>query len=287
MKVSVTSYSYSQVLGKNGFTIRDAMRHAKKIGIEGFEFAGIDTPQGMKPTEYAKELRAFSESIGLPIVAYAIGANFSRQDLDEEVERVCGEVDVAEALGVPVMRHDVAGGIPDWFTGVRSFGAILPRFAEGCRRVTEYAAAKGIKTCSENHGLFVQDSDRIVALVEAVGNTNYGALCDIGNFLCADDNPAIAVGKVAPFTYHVHAKDFLVKSGMRPNPGAGWFMSRGGNYLRGTIIGHGEVPVAQAIKTLERAGYQGYVTVEFEGLEKTLEAIEIGAQNLKRYIENK
>ena len=44
------------------------------------------------------------------------------------------------------------------------------------------------------------------------------------------------------------------------------------------------VPVAQDIKVLKAAGYDGYVTVEFEGMEKTLQAIEIGIANLKRFI---
>ncbi len=258
MKVSVTSYSYSQAYSDQ-FTIFDAMDHAKAHGADGFEFAGFDVPEGM-----TKEDRA--------------------RDLSDDVERACREVDIAEILGAPVMRHDVAWGFPGWYKGVRTFSAVLPRIAEGCRRVTEYAEKRGIRTCTENHGFFAQDADRIVALVTEVGNPNYGALCDMGNFLCADDNSAIAVGKVAPFPFHVHAKDCLVKSGMEVNPGAGWFASRGGNYLRGTIIGHGMVPVAQDIKVLKAAGYDGYVTVEFEGMEKTLQAIEIGIANLKRFI---
>ncbi len=287
MKVSVTSYSYSQAINAD-FTIFDAMDHAKQHGADGFEFAGFDVPEGMTKEERARELRAYSEKIGLPIVAYAVGANFLKdENPDDAVEQACREVDLAEILGVPVMRHDVTYGFPAWYQGIRTFPAVLPCLAESCRRVTEYAAARGIRTCSENHGLFAQDADRIVALVTAVNHTNYGALCDMGNFLCADEDSAIAVGKVAPFTVHVHAKDFLRKSGMEDNPGDGWFCSRAGNYLRGTVIGHGVVPVRQDLRILKTAGYDGYVTVEFEGMEKTLQAIECGIANLKRWIDCK
>ncbi|MBR4941529.1 MAG: sugar phosphate isomerase/epimerase [Clostridia bacterium] len=285
MKISITSYSYGQSINRDGFTIFDAMRHAKTIA-DGFEFSGIPTPEGKDPVEFAAEIKAFADSIDLPIVCYAIGANLMEEDLDAEVQRVCREVDVAAALGAPVMRHDVAWGFPAWYKGLRTFEAVLPRLAEGCRRITEYAAAKGIRTCSENHGHFVQDSDRIVALINAVNHPNYGALCDLGNFLCADDVSNIAVGKVAPLAFHVHAKDFLVKEGKMRDPGAGWFRSRGGTYLRGTIIGHGEVPVEQDLWILKNAGYDGYVTVEFEGSERCPDAIVTGAENLKRYISN-
>ena len=285
MKISVTSYSYGQCMSRDGWSIFDAMRHAKTVA-DGFDFSGIPVPEVRDTKEVAREIRAFADSIELPIVCYAIGANLMEEDLDAEVERVCREVDIAEILGAPVMRHDVAWGFPEWYKGTKTFNSVLPRLAEGCRRITEYAAKKGIRTCSENHGMFAQDSDRILALIEAVDHPNYGVLCDLGNFLCADDPSHIAVGKVAPLAFHVHAKDFLVKPGTMRDPGAGWFRSRGGTYLRGTIIGNGEVPVEQDLWILKNAGYSGYVTVEFEGSERCPDAIVIGAENLKRYIAN-
>lgn len=283
MKTCVTSYSYSQCM--NTMTIFQAMDHAKSIGVEGFEFAGFNTPEGMTAAQRASELREYSEKIGLPIVAYSIGGNLLAQDQAAEVARLCREVDIASILGVKVMRHDAAGGIPDWYTGVRSFGSVLPIIADGCRKVTEYARTKGIRTCTENHGRFVQDSDRVVRLIETVNDTNYGALCDIGNFLCADDISPIAVGKVAPLAFHVHVKDFLVKDGNGVNPGRGWFQSRAGNYLRGTIAGHGVVPLVQDLGILKNAGYDGYISLEFEGMEKTIEAIETGIENIRRCID--
>ena len=88
----------------------------------------------------------------------------------------------------------------------------------------------------------------------------------------------------APYAFHAHAKDFHIKSGNGVNPGEGWFMSRGGNYLRGAIIGHGEAKIYQSIQTLKKNGYDGYVTVEFEGMEDNLKGIELGLANLKRFI---
>ncbi|MBR6740287.1 MAG: sugar phosphate isomerase/epimerase [Clostridia bacterium] len=282
MKTCVTSYSYSRVMNKLGML--GAMDHAKSIGVDGFEIAGFSAPEGKTALEYAAELREYSEKIGLPIVAYSIGGNLLAEDQSAEVARLCGEVDIAKTLGAPVMRHDAAGRIPDWFKGVRSFGTVLPIIAEGTRKVTEYAKSVGVRTCTENHGFFVQDSDRILRLIEEVNDTNYGALCDIGNFLCADDNSPIAVGKVAPLAFHVHVKDFLVKDGNGIDPGAGWFRSRAGTYLRGTIAGHGAVPLKQDLDILKSAGYDGYVSLEFEGMEDTLEAITIGVNNIRRFI---
>ena len=98
------------------------------------------------------------------------------------------------------------------------------------------AASKGIITMSENHGFIMQNADRLLELYTAVGCTNYRYLCDIGNFICADEDSTIAVGKLKDLIAHAHVKDFI-RSGMEPAPGKGWFQTRSGNYVRGTIFG--------------------------------------------------
>ena len=136
----------------------------------------------------------------------------------------------------------------------------------------------------ENHGFFCQDSERVEQLANGVNHPNFGLLVDMGNFLCVDEDPALAVGRVAPYAFHVHAKDFHVKQGTDTNPGAGWFRSRGENYLRGAIIGHGIVPVLPCLRILKKAGYDGYLSVEFEGLEDPLRGVPMGLDNLRRYL---
>ena len=75
-----------------------------------------------------------------------------------------------------------------------------------------------------------------------------------------------------------------MKSGNGPGPGQGWFQTRSGNYLRGSIIGHGEVPLLQILRILKNADYSGVLSIEFEGLEDPLKAILIGLENLRRYL---
>ena len=216
---------------------------------------------------------------------FGMDADRCRGDLAAEIARVQAEVDIAAILGVPGMRHDASGGWPTDHPGPRSFEAALPRLAEGCRGVTGYAAAKGIKTMVENHGFFCQESLRVEQLVTAVNHPNFGLLIDIGNFLCADDDPAVAVGRLLPYALHCHAKDFHVKPGTEAHPGRGWFESRAGNYLRGAIIGHGNVPLAQCLRVMHRAGYKGVLSIEFEGMEDVLPALEIGHENLRRLVQ--
>jgi sugar phosphate isomerase/epimerase len=200
----------------------------------------------------------------------------------EEVERIKNCLDIAAVLGAKLMRHDASWGVKDRQC---SYLEAVDMIAEHIRSVTEYGESLGIKTMTENHGYFLQDSYRMEYLVNKVNHTNYGLLVDIGNFLDADEDPIAAVSRLAPYAMHAHAKDFIWKSGESRYPGEDWFITRGFNYLRGTVVGHGIVPVAQCIKILKNSGYKGDLTIEFEGFEDPLEALTAGLKHLKCIME--
>jgi len=281
MKISVSSYSFNKLLSMGAMTQFDCIAKAKEMGFDAIEFVDILATNGVSKEDYAKILSDECRRIDLPISSFTFGADFlngSDGNIDAEIEKVKKMVDIAEILGANLIRHDATTG------DGRSFDTILPIIANACRVITEYAATKGIKTTVENHGFFCQDSDRVEKLYNTVGHSNFGLLTDMGNFLCADEAPEKAFGRVAPYAFYAHAKDFHVKSAMLPNPGEGFFCSRSGNYLRGAIIGHGDVPIKHCLKALKNANYNGYIAIEFEGMEEPIMAISIGLANLKRYI---
>ncbi len=289
MKIGVSSYSFSRLVNDGVMSQLDVIPKAAELGFESIEFAGFTLPEGESPLSFAEKARAACEKYGLAITNYPIGADFlqgSNGDLNAEIERVKEEVRVAHTLGASGMRHDATQGFPADHHGAKSFDAALPRLMEGCLAVTEFASELGIRTMVENHGYFCQDSDRVEKFICAVNHPNFGALVDIGNFACVDENCAAAVGRLTPYAIHVHVKDFHTKSGMLPCPGEGWFKSRAGNYLRGAIIGHGEIPVQQCLHLLKNNGYDGPLSIEFEGMEDPLTGIRIGLQNLRNLLEN-
>lgn len=287
MKVSVSTYSFSQMMHKGEITQFGCIAKAKEMGFDAVEIVDIIPHDGSSEIEYAHKLAEEAKKLEMPLSSFTFGADFlygSDGDIDAEIERVKCMVDIAEILGVPSIRHDATRGYDAKDRLQRGFEELLPTLIKGCRVVTEYASTKGIRTTVENHGFFCQDSMRVEKLVTGVAHPNFGLLVDMGNFLCADENPADAVSRVAPYAYYAHAKDFHVKSGMAANPGNGFFKSRGGNYLRGAIIGHGDVPVLQCLSILKQAGYDGYIAIEFEGMEHPLTGIQVGLANLRHYL---
>ena len=281
MKISVNTYSFSNARTEAGASMTqfEMIDFAKENGFDAIEIVGLQCGEE-SPLEYAKKLLAQAKKAGIEISCYTVGADLLAEG---GVDNVLREVDVAEALGVKIMRRDAAWNCPEG----KTFEDVLPVLGERCRIITEYAQGKGVRTTVENHGFFVQDAHRMVVLVKAVNHPNFGLLCDIGNFMCADEISVNSVSQVAPYAIYVHAKDFLYKSAgecVDGNAPSGYFATRGGNYLRGTITGNGVVNLAECMKILKAAGYDGYVSLEFEGPEEPLSAIKEGLENIRKAI---
>ena len=286
MKIGVTSYSYRGYLVSGKMDYFDVIAKSVELGYDGIEFAGLDIPADDPACgELADKLKQACADAEIPVISYTIGADFLRakDGWQAEAERLKKEVDIAARLGVPCMRHDASSGWPEDHTGPKDFETALPILADGCRAVAEYAAGLGVKTMVENHGTFVQASERCEALQKQVDHENFGALVDIGNFLCADDDPVTAVTRMVPYAVLCHAKDFFIKPAGSPDPGKGWYRTLGGAYLLGTITGGGDVDVPGCIAALKAGGYDGFLSVEFEGPEEIFGALETGLANLRKY----
>ena len=279
MKISVSSYSFQRLINSGAENQLSIIKMASDLGFDGIEFITLTPHNGCSQADYAEKIKEEAEKYNLPITSYAVGANFTKDNYTEELAKVKAQVDIAQTLGASVMRHDVMMLNPPF----PSFPQVLPWVADLCREITAYAAEKNVATTVENHGFFFQDSTRIEQLYAAVNHPNFGVLLDIGNFLCVDEDPIFATSRLASYAKLAHAKDFHVKSGSEPNPGAGFFKSRGGNYLRGAIIGHGNVPVKQCADILKAAGYKGCLVIEFEGMEDVTQALKIGLANSRVY----
>lgn len=288
MKISVSSYSFDQYIRDGRLSQLSCVAKAAEMGFDGIEFTDIMPQKGASYDErvaFAKEIRKEADRVGLPIVAYTVGANLfhtSDGENDAEVKRLCRELDIAKILGAPVFRHDACWSLVHGGKKY-SFDTMLPVIAENARRITEYAEKLGIRTCSENHGMIAQDSDRMERLYNAVGHENYGLLVDIGNFACVDENSVTAVSRVAPYAFHVHAKDFTRQMFGEYDKPYG-IVTRGCNLILGCVIGEGVIPTAQCIAILKKAGYDGYVTIEYEGVEDCMSGIARGLENLKAMI---
>lgn len=267
MKLGLSSYSLSRDIQSGKLSIAQAPKWIAQHGGEHIEIVPIGFNLIENPG-LIDDIKEAASDAGIDISNYAVGANFvtdSEADYRRVIEETKGHVDVAHRLGVKRMRHDVASR-PTAEATIQRFEEDLPKLVEACRIIADYAASYGITTSVENHGYYIQASDRVQRLVASVDRPNFRTTLDVGNFMCVDENPLTAVKKNIGIASMVHVKDFY----LRPEGstlGDGWFRTAGGDYLRGAIAGHGDIPLRSILSVVKASGYDGYISIEFEGME--------------------
>ncbi len=285
----VSTYSLSRWRRETGATLEATIDAIADTGVPAIEFSGLDGAK--RPLQRAATLRRCAERRGLVVANYCTGAELLRPpaELKSAVEAVKREVDVATALGAKMMRHDITRGFGDWSTSVRTpktFAGALKIVVPAVREIADYAKRQGVRTSLENHGFFMQASRRVEQLLGTVNHPNFGLTLDMGNFLCVNENPMAAVRRLVKYAQMVHAKDFHVRP-KKDLPLPGWFATPTPIALRGAIVGHGVIDVPKQIAILKRAGYSGYLSLEFEGIEEPLKAVRMGLDFLRRCLASK
>lgn len=304
MKIGLTSYSMNNYICDMGMPVTEVMKFAKEKGAEHIElvpfgFTLHDDLTGEFNEDLIAEIKAVSAAIDLPLSNYAVLGDLLKVDpiaRAAEVERLKRHIDVAAKLGLKTMRHDISSfRRPLESNTPIAFEREFPMAVETCRELADYAAQYGITTLVENHGFFVNGSDRVIRLIEAVDRDNFGLLLDTGNFICVDEDTVVAVKKCAPYAKMVHLKDFYIRRADRLTGNGGlfrcdsgcWFSSNSGEYmLRGSILAQGDLDVWSTLRIIRDSGYDGYVSVEFEGMEDGKIGSESGMQAARYIIEH-
>ncbi|MFA1737640.1 sugar phosphate isomerase/epimerase family protein [Lysinibacillus fusiformis] len=285
MKVGLSTYSMVKKMKQGEMSVLDVLQWVADNGgqhveLVPYEFTVVDND------ELATQIKDKAAELGLELSAYSLPANFIHETEEaffEEVERLKKHVDVVHRMGIKIMRHDVTlFTLPKEQTTIHYYNEHFDEMVRGCQLIADYAKQFNITTTIENHGFNVQTSDRVQQLIHAVNRDNFKTTLDIGNFLCIDEEPLIGVMKNIAYAATVHFKDFYIRPYFE-NPGDGeWFRTVHNNYIRGAIVGHGDINIREIIKLVKGNGYDGYITVEFEGMEDCQVGSKIGMDNVRR-----
>ncbi len=319
MKLGISSYSLNKCMRTGEMTLFDVIDWAKAHDCAHLELVPFSLPllgaDGKIDYDYVKRVRDKAEEVGMPLSAFSLNACVIRggeDDRKRELDRIRMYMDMAHFLGIRKMRHDTCSGQhPEGINTPEQFEKDFPVFVKSIQELADYAATLGMSTTLENHGLYVNGADRLVRLLNAVDRPNVGMTLDVGNFLCVDDRPEVAVAKCIKYADMIHLKDFYIRKkelmfpqdGMytagakapRPKeltpeeikklpPRLGYVGTASGlNILRGSILGQGDMDIWAILRTVKQAGYDKEISIEFEGMEDCKAATEI-CLNTARYI---
>lgn len=234
-------------LGCPGWTLEQAVAAAKEHGYDGIELRLIDdqviTPE-LVAANRERIKRLFGEA-GIELAALGSSARFSVADRAEREQHEAAALELiklASELGAPVVR--VFGGKrPEGVTMEQA----IENVADSLNRLAPAAEAAGVAVALETHDDFSRSAD-VAETLRRVPSKAIGALWDTHHPYRMGESIAQVWTLLAGRLLHTHVKDAR-------RAGDGWDL---------VLLGEGEVPVREVVRTLAMRQWKGYVVVEWE-----------------------
>jgi len=274
MRLGVSSYSFWHFRGE-AYPLERVLEDAARLGLAGCEVLevqlGPDTGAGR-----LHALRRRALTLGLDLYGVSTHQDFVSPDPGvraAQVERTLRSLQLAAELGAGCIRVNsgrwktipgfdafmAAGGVEPPLPGHtedEAFGWVV-----GClEQLVPHAERLGVVLALENHWGLTARAEGVRRIVGALPSPQVGVVMDTGNYLRTDGDAYEQMRVLAPLAVLVHAKSYV---------GGGEWYDLDIDYTRvGTI--------------LREAGYQGYVSLEFEGRAPAAEGVPAALADLRR-----
>lgn len=229
-------------------SLPDVLALANRCGIPAVEMRldGAQRICGMG-LDKADTIRQLCGDAGVVLTDLATGVSIKAYDPAQlQMGKDC--VTLAAAVGCPAIRVFVGAMVAHFHEVPQQDEAgIVQLLAELC----PYAAEQGVQLWLETHSAY-STGRAIRGLIDAVDAPNLYALWDLIHSIEYKEAPAETVRLLGDRLAHVHLKDG------RPSG------DRDRTQFIHTALGEGEMPVGETLALLRDAGYEGYVSLEWE-----------------------
>ena len=266
-RISVFPKCYFDELFRGEMDYLDWLRQAATLGAEGVEhydgfFRSLDEA-GVEPVR-----RVLAET-GQTSSLLCFSPNFTHPDPAErrrQVERQKAAIDLCVALGIRHCRTLSGQRYPDL---TRQEG--IERTVEGIRRSLEYAEARGVVLCMENHYKdgtweypeFAQPEDIFLEIISRIDSPFFGVQYDPSNAVVGGYDPVHFLEVVKHRVVSMHASDRYLAPGatldeLRQADGTLGYSSK----LCHGETGKGLNDYDAIFRILAGVGFAGWISVE-------------------------
>jgi sugar phosphate isomerase/epimerase len=122
---------------------------------------------------------------------------------------------------------------------------LWPRLVDGCRELSDYAAARAVRLAFEPEpGMFIDTMDRFAELHGRVNHPAFGLTIDIGHLHCQGEPIGDSLRRWRPWLWNIHIED--MKRGVHDH----------------LMFGEGEIDFAEVFAALREIEYAGGLYVE-------------------------
>lgn len=248
-QVGSTAYSYRKYLTSGEMTLEAFLDKAVEIGLDCVDLTSYYFPT--TDDEYLNHIKKCAYLNGLDITGTAVGNRFTHAEpakRAEAVQQVKQWVDISVTLGAPCIRV-FAGGAPEGHTFEEARGWTV----ECLEECLEYAEPRGVIIGLENHGGITSTVEQVISILKAVGGSYLekrwlGTNLDLGNYR---GDPYAQIEMAAPYAVATHAKTEVSVEG----------------------IGKQDADFGRITRILNKAGYKGCLSIEYEGKEDPMTAM--------------
>jgi L-ribulose-5-phosphate 3-epimerase len=231
---AICAYSFRKQLADKSMTYADVIRMAAETGADGVDLTAYWLPDTSDRTLYELRKQAYRAGVSLYTIGVRVRLAQPTAELQTaELATVKQWLDVADRLGA---------------SHIRIFGGAVPKGAtedqavvwavETLKRAADEAGKRGIILGVEDDGGITTNAERTVEIVTKAASPWAGINLDIGNF---PDNGYEQIAMCAPHATNVHFKTAVRVNKQKQE--ADW---------------------PRVLKILGAAGYQGYLSLEYE-----------------------
>jgi sugar phosphate isomerase/epimerase len=251
VKLGASSWSYHRKFKEGAMSQESWLEECHRLGLDGLELLDIHFPSTER--SYLRKIKSHCVRKGLTISCVSVSNDFGipKEQLREQVDLTQSWIRIAEFFGAPVMR--VFAG---WRRPGEDYASSWARMISCMRQVTDYAEDHCIVLGLENHdgNSFMTTPDEVTRIIEDVGSDYLRLNLDTGAY----PNPLDDLNRSVKLAVHVHAKIFRADK-LRLEPD------------------HSKI-----LPILEDAGYNGFLSIEYEGDADEVKAVEDTVRHLRR-----
>ena len=237
--ISLGEYSLHRALGSGQLDHLDFSRVTKEVyGIEAVEYWSNPFNGKVTSAEYVADLNKRAKDVGVKNLLILVDGEGALGDPDSQrraqaVNNHKKWLEAAKALKCHSIRVNAQSQ--------GSYDEQMKLAADGLRQLSELGADYGLNVIVENHGGYSSNGKWLSAVMEQVGLDNCGTLPDFGNF--HDYDRYLGVTETMPYAKAVSAKSHEFDDE--------------GNEVHTDYV--------KIMDIVLKAGYRGYVGVEYEG----------------------
>ena len=247
------------------WTLEEIFERGAEYGYKGIEIESMDghrlaTPQMLK--DNAGRIRRLSETSGcrpLVILSHVQLAKESIAERTAALSEAQAYLELLGDLGVDYLR--VMG---NWALENPSEEWLVDTVADGLGRLAEVAEKSNTTVALETHDCF-RNARALRRVLEQVNSPRVVALWDTQHTFRGGQSVAEVWSHLSEWVVHVHVKDARrTFDAAPPAESKPQVTAHDVDAWEAVPMGEGEIPVKESIRTLIDAGYDGFISYEWE-----------------------